>query len=137
MNVLLLNQQMPKEWYQPGDRPIFIADVLDDSSNAPMSVGFAIYAAGASNDWTVTYDEVLVITKGVFTVRTARGATTARAGEAIFLPKGTALTYHAEEAAEVVYVTYPHWEAATRKSEHARALDEYHPVPPAATAAAR
>ncbi len=137
MNVLLFNTRVPKEWYQPGKKPIFLADVLDDSSGAPMSVGFAQYAAGASNEWTLTYDEVLVITKGVFTVLSASGATTARAGEAIFLPRGTALTYRADEAAELVYVTYPHWAAATRQSEHAAALDEFHPVPPSATAAAR
>src|SRR5690606_23861346 len=116
MTVQLLTNEMPKEWYQPGDRPIYLADVLDDTSSSPMSVGFAKYAAGASNDWTLTYAEVLVVTTG-------------RAGEAIFLPKGTALTYRAEEASEVVYVSYPHWAAATRASEHARALDEYRAVP--------
>lgn len=129
MTVQLLTNKMPKEWYQPGDRPIYLADVLDDTSSSPMSVGFAKYAAGASNDWTLTYDEVLVVTKGRFSVVVAGRPTTARAGEAIFLPKGTALTYRAEEASEVVYVSYPHWAAATRASEHARALDEYRAVP--------
>jgi hypothetical protein len=79
-------------WYQPGDRPIFLADVLDHTSQSPMSVGFARYAAGASNDWTLSYDEVLVITKGEFSVLTGGKATTARAGEAIFLARGTPLT---------------------------------------------
>jgi ethanolamine utilization protein EutQ len=123
--VKLLTQAMPDGWYQPGNRPIYIADVLDEKSSSPMSVGFARYAAGASNDWTVTYDEVLVITKGTFSVVVDGKATTARAGEAIFLPKGTTLSYRAEEAAEVVYVTYPHWAQATKQSGFAPALDEY------------
>lgn len=131
-NAMLLTQSMPAEWYQPGDRPIFIADVLDHTGPSPMSVGFARYAAGASNDWTVTYDEVLVVTKGTFSVVVDGRATTARAGEAIFLPKGTSLTYRAEEESVVVYVSYPHWAEATKASAHARDLDEYHPVPPSA-----
>ncbi|MDF2694169.1 MAG: hypothetical protein K0S65_2552 [Labilithrix sp.] len=136
MDVTLLTKAQPKEWYQPGSTPLFLADVLDETSASPMSVGFALYAAGASNDWTVSYDETLVITKGRFTVIANGRETTARAGEAIFLPKGTPLTYRADEATELVYVTFPHWAEATRKSEHAKALEAYKPVPPAATSAA-
>jgi ethanolamine utilization protein EutQ len=128
MTVMHLTSRMPTTWYQAGDRPIFLADVLDEDSGVPMSVGFAIYGAGASNDWTVTYDEVLVITKGAFSVVSDGRTTTARAGEAIFLVKGTTLTYRAEEPTELVYVTYPHWAAATRRSEHAAALDFFRPV---------
>ena len=128
MTVMHLTNRMPTTWYQAGDRPIFLADVVDENSGVSMSAGFALYDAGASNDWTVTYDEVLVITKGAFTVLADGRATTARAGEAIFLVKGTKLTYRAEEATELVYVTYPHWAEATRRSEHAAALDFFHPV---------
>lgn len=137
MDVSLLTTELPSEWYQAGDRPIFLADVLDETTTSPMSVGFALYAAGASNDWTVTYDEVLVITRGAFSVIVDGRVTTARAGQALFLPKGTSLTYRAEERAELVYISYPHWAAATRSSEHARALDFFHAVPREATAAAR
>ena len=137
MTVQLLTTALPDTWYQAGDRPIFLADVLDDTSRSPMSVGFALYAAGASNDWTVTYDEVLVITRGVFSVVVGDRVTTARAGEALFLPRGTSLTYRAEDRAELIYISYPHWAAATRASEHAGALDFFHPVPPAAIAPAR
>lgn len=136
MNVTLLTKAQPKEWYQPGSKPLFLADVLDEHSASPMSVGFALYAAGASNDWTMTYDEVLVITRGRFTVVADGRETTAGPGEAIFLPKGTPLTYRADEATELVYVTHPHWAEATRSSAHAGALDAFQPVPPAATAAA-
>jgi len=132
MKVMLLTKAEPKEWYQPDSgAPLFLADVLDERSSSPMSVGFALYAAGASNDWTVTYDETLVITTGCFTVSADGYETTARAGEAIFLPKGTKLTYRAEEDAELVYVTFPHWAEATRQSEHAKALDAFKPVAPA------
>lgn len=136
ISVASYSKSTPSEWYQPGGRPIFLADVLDEHGPSPMSAGFALYAKGASNDWTVAYDEVLVVTKGVFSVIVEGKATTAQAGEIIFLPKGTKLTYRAEEAAEVVYVSYPHWAQATRASAHAKALDEYKAVPASAIEAA-
>lgn len=136
MSVTVYRKSTPTEWYQPGERPIFLADVLDEHGPSPMSAGFALYAKGASNDWTMAYDEVLVVTKGVFSVVVAGVSTTATAGEILFLPKGTTLTYRAEENAEVVYVSYPHWARATRESAHAKALDAFRPVPPAAIDAA-
>jgi ethanolamine utilization protein EutQ len=94
-----------------------------------MSAGFARYGKGQTNEWTVTYDEVLVVTKGIFTVRSADGAHTAKVGEVIFLTEGTKVVYQAEEDnTEVVYVTYPHWFDAQRNSEHTALLDVFHPA---------
>jgi ethanolamine utilization protein EutQ len=58
-----------------------------------MSVGFARYGKkGERNEWIVTYDEILVVTKGAFTVRSAGEAKTAKAGELIFLTKARRLS---------------------------------------------
>jgi ethanolamine utilization protein EutQ len=116
-------------WWQAGDRQVFIADVLDSSSSASMTVGFARYDKGATTEWVVTYDQALVVTKGVFTVRTAGGVITAKAGEAIFLTKGTTVLYEGEEdGTEIVYVTFPHWWDVHRESEHAHLLAQFRPV---------
>jgi ethanolamine utilization protein EutQ len=116
-------------WYRAGDRRIFLGDVLDPGNSQSMSVGFARYAPGESNEWVVTYDEALIVTRGAYTVTSAEGAeTTARAGEVIFLGKGTRVVYSAkEEGADVVYVTYPHWVQAQEASEHAALLDTFQP----------
>ena len=118
-------------WYRSGDRRIYLSDVVDPSNSDTMSVGFARYAPGEENDWVVTYDEALVVTRGTYSVRAADGReTTARAGEVIFLRAGTTLTYVAGLAgAEVVYVSYPHWMAAQEASEHAAFLDTFQPDP--------
>jgi ethanolamine utilization protein EutQ len=118
------------KFYQYADRDIFVGDVLDSSSSETMSVGFyRNNRKGEKNEWIVTYDEALIVTKGALTVRSAEGAKTARAGEVIFLTKGTAIAYEsAEDDTEVVYVTYPHWMDAHTKSEHAHLLDSYHPA---------
>jgi ethanolamine utilization protein EutQ len=116
-------------WYRPGAIKMLLGDVLDSSNSESMGVGFAHYAPGASNEWVVTYDEALIITRGAFTVTSADGVeTTARAGEVIFLRAGTPVVYSAkEEGAEVVYVTYPHWMEAHAASEHAPFLDSFAP----------
>jgi ethanolamine utilization protein EutQ len=116
------------KFHQYADREIFVGDVLDSSNT--MSAGYyRNRRKGERNEWVVTYDEALIVTKGALTVRSADGATTARAGEVIFLTKGTEVAYEAaEDDNEVVYVTYPHWLEAQMKSEHARLLDSYHPV---------
>jgi ethanolamine utilization protein EutQ len=129
-----------QSWSQAEGRRILLADVVDAGNSDSMSVGFARYAPGESNEWVVTYDEALIVTRGAFSVSSADGRkTTAAAGELIFLDKGTSVTYSAEDSgADVVYVTYPHWIDAQQRSEHAGLLDTFHPAgePPAKDAVA-
>jgi ethanolamine utilization protein EutQ len=118
-------------FFQYLDREIFVGDVLDASNSDTMSVGFYRNSKkGEKNEWIVTYDEALVVTKGALTIRFAEGAKTAKVGEVTFLTKGTEIAYEAaEDETEVVYVSYPHWLGAQKKSTHAHLLDSYHPVP--------
>jgi ethanolamine utilization protein EutQ len=131
--IRLFTADDAETWYRPGERQIFLGDVVDASSSDSMTVGFARYAPGESNEWTVTYDEALIITKGAFTVTSAEGVeTTARPGEVIFLRTGTPVVYSAkEEGAELVYVTYPHWSSVPEASEaFARAFQPSDEPPP-------
>jgi ethanolamine utilization protein EutQ len=118
------------KFFQYLDREIFVGDVLDSSNSDTMSVGFyRNKKKGEMNEWVVTYDEVLIVTKGALTIRSAEGPKTAKPGEVIFLTKGTEIAYEAaEDDTEVVYVSYPHWMDAQQKSEHAHLLDSYHPM---------
>jgi ethanolamine utilization protein EutQ len=118
------------KFFQYRDKEIFVGDVLDPSNSENMSVGYYRNKnKGEKNEWVVTYDEALIVVKGALTIRYAEGVKTARAGEIIFLTKGTAIAYEAgENDTEVVYVSYPHWLDAQQKSEHAHLLDSYHPV---------
>ncbi len=94
------------KFYQYTDRQIFVSDVLDSSNSDTMSVGFyRNKRKGEKNEWIVTYDEALIVTKGALTVRFADGPKTAKAGKVIFLTKGTEIAYEAaENNTEVVYV---------------------------------
>lgn len=118
------------EFFQYLDKEIYVGDVLGPDNSSHMSAGYyRNRKKGERNEWVVTYDEVLVVTKGALVIRTLEGTKTARPGEIIFLKKGTALAYEAgEDDTEVVYVSYPHWLKATEQSEHAHLLDSYRPV---------
>src|SRR5262249_40194837 len=118
------------KFFQYLDKDIFVGDVLDPANSGHMSAGYYINRRkDEKNEWVVTYDEVIVVTRGALTIRTVEGAKTAKAGEILFLRKGTHLTYEAaEDDTEAVYVSYPHWLDAQEKSEHAHLLDSYHPV---------
>jgi ethanolamine utilization protein EutQ len=118
------------KFFQYRDKDIFVGDVLDSSNSESMSVGYYHNEKkGEKNEWVVTYDEALIVVKGALTIRYADGLKTAKPGEIIFLTKGTAIAYEAgENDTQVVYVSYPHWLDAHQKSEHARLLEDYHPV---------
>lgn len=118
----------PKVWFRPGDQEIYLGDVLDAENSEHLGVGFARYAAGEHNDWTITYDEALIVTRGRFTVEYSGGAETAGPGEVLFLRAGTELTYRADEDSELVYVAYPHWLEATQRSPHAAQMDAFRPA---------
>lgn len=117
-------------WVKARGREIYLGDVLDPTNSDTMGAGFARYAPGESNHWVVTYDEVLVVTRGAFSVTSADGQkTTATEGQVIFLPRNTSLVYSAEESgAEVVYVSYPHWTNTQLASDHSDLLDSFQPI---------
>lgn len=72
-----------------------------------MTVGYARLAKGASMDISFPYDEVLVITRGTYTVRSTSATHVARSGQVIYLPAGSRHTAVAEEDTEMVYIASP------------------------------
>lgn len=114
-------------WFRRGQQDLRLADAIDGADGVAMTVGFARYAAGESNSWTMSYDEALVVTKGRFAVDSGATSTVAGPGEVIYLSPGTDVVYRAEEESEVVYVSYPHWFEATERSPHAHRLEEFSP----------
>jgi ethanolamine utilization protein EutQ len=94
-------------WYQQDDVEMVVGDALHPAGGAPMVIGFARYCKGAANQITLPYDEALIITRGVLTVRRADGVATAKAGEVIFHRAGATVVYQADEDTELVYISHP------------------------------
>jgi ethanolamine utilization protein EutQ (cupin superfamily) len=109
VQVLKLTVQDVEDWSQVGEQEIFVSDLVDSPTepDAKMTVGYTRVGAGETLEISFPYDEVLVVTKGVYTVRTPHGEVTARAGEVIYLPAGSSNAAYAVEDAEMVYVANP------------------------------
>jgi len=66
----------------------------------------------SSFDWTLTYDECIHVLEGAIEVRTGDDRLRAEAGEVLFLPSGTELTYVVEDRCLLFYAAYPvDWQA--------------------------
>ena len=67
----------------------------DDGSK--LGAGFG-RLTNASFEWTVHYDEIILVLEGEVTAITATGEFTAGPKDTIWLPAGTRVTYQAREA---------------------------------------
>lgn len=77
----------------------------------------------------MTHEEALIVTKGVFTVRSAEGDSNGERRRGHISDQGDKVVCQGDEDdTRIVYVTYPHSFDAQRNSEHAALLDEFHPV---------
>jgi ethanolamine utilization protein EutQ (cupin superfamily) len=97
---------------------VYLKDVVDSSTGSEsMSAGLAKYAKGVSNSWTLDYDEFIIVISGVFTIHSeGNKSSTLRPGDFFFITRGTSVTYQADEASLLMYVTYPPWREAARKA---------------------
>jgi ethanolamine utilization protein EutQ len=111
-----LNEVQFKESDKLPNGEVFVKDMVDSSVSESMSAGYSRYAKGISNDWTVDYDEVIVVISGMLTIQSEGKSTTLKAGDFFFLTRGTLFTDKVEEASVILYVTYPHWREAARKA---------------------
>ena len=108
--VKKLSAEDAEDWSKVGDGEIFVNDMVDQASEpeAKMTVGYARVGGGEEHEISFPYDEVLVLTRGAYTVRTEAGEEiTARAGEVIYLPAGSRNSSYANEDCEMVYVASP------------------------------
>ena len=82
-----------------------VAVVCGADGQTELGSGY-VRLSGAEIPWTIKYDEVVLVVDGALTIRTAQGDLVARAGQSIWLPAGTQLTYVAESAL-LFYAIHP------------------------------
>ena len=73
--------------------------------SSTMGVGIAKFD-GCSIDWTVLYDEMIIVIEGWFRLKHPGGVIEAGPGDVIWLPEKTPITYEGEKAI-VCYALYP------------------------------
>ena len=85
---------------------VTVATGVEDGTD--LGSGFGRFS-GADIPWTVQYDEVLLVLEGELTVETDAGRLTAGPRDCIWLPKGTALRYTADNALVFYAITPANW----------------------------
>lgn len=82
-----------------------IARLVGPDVSPSMGAGIATFD-GCSIEWTVLYDELIVVLKGHFRLRVGDDTIEAGPGDVVWIPEGTPLRYEGE-GAEVFYTLYP------------------------------
>lgn len=85
-----------------------IARLVGPEMSSSMGAGIATFD-GCSIEWTVLYDELIVVLEGTFRMRHGPGygeVTEARPGDVLWIPEGTALKYEGEKS-KVFYAVHP------------------------------
>ncbi|WP_017601781.1 hypothetical protein [Nocardiopsis lucentensis] len=118
-------------WVRFGDSGVYIGNVLHEKNSTSMGAGFACFEAGALMTWTPSYDEVIVVRSGRFTVDSEDGSVTAGPGEIVWVRASAPVTFRAgAQKTWIAFATHPIWDATPEAKSQASAL---HPVdgPPA------
>jgi ethanolamine utilization protein EutQ len=82
-----------------------ISRLVGPDLSRTMGAGIATFD-GTSIDWTVLYDELIVVLEGTFRLGTPDGEITAAPGDVLWLPENTPISCRGEKAV-VCYVLYP------------------------------
>ena len=82
-----------------------IARLVGPDVSGSMGAGVVKFD-GCSIEWTVLYDEVIVVLDGLFRLRLADRAIEGRPGDVIWIPENTPLRYEGD-GATVFYALHP------------------------------
>lgn len=84
-----------------------IHSLVNVGNSSHLGAGIGVFAAGCNMEWTVSYDEVLFIHSGNFSLLVGKMEFTAEAGDVLWIPAGTELVYAAEKDVTFFYAVYP------------------------------
>lgn len=98
---------------------VALADVVAEADGSPLAAGYmaldATQPGGGVFAWTLTYDEVDIVLEGELVITRGDEQVRGRAGDVIFIAKGSSITFGTPNTARFVYVAYPvNWADAVR-----------------------
>ena len=83
-----------------------LKDVINGADGSTMAAGYMALEKGEF-PWTLTYDEVDVVLEGELVITRGGESVHARAGDTIFIPKGSSITFGTPEHVRFIYVAFP------------------------------
>jgi ethanolamine utilization protein EutQ len=88
-------------------KKVGMADLVTGRDGAPMTAGIMSWAREDSFAWKLDYDEVDLVLEGVLHVTIDGRTLEAKAGDVVYLPKGSSIVFGTPWRTKVFYVTYP------------------------------
>jgi ethanolamine utilization protein EutQ len=88
-------------------RNVGLADVVTGKDGAPMTAGFMSWNREDSFPWKLDYDEIDYVLEGVLHVGIDGRTLQAKAGDVLYLPRGSQVVFGTPNRVRVFYVTYP------------------------------
>ena len=82
-----------------------IARLVGPDMSKSMGAGIAIFD-GCSIEWTVLYDEVIVVLEGTFRLVVGKETHSCSPGDVIWIPENTPIKYEGDKA-KVFYALHP------------------------------
>ena len=82
-----------------------IARLVGPELSHTMGAGAAVFD-GCSIEWTVLYDEVIVVLEGTFRLVVGKDSHSCAPGDVIWIPENTPIKYEGDKA-KVFYVLHP------------------------------
>jgi len=82
-----------------------IARLVGPDISKSMGAGIATFD-GCSIEWTVLYDELIVVLEGTFRLVVGKDTHTCTPGDVIWIPENTPIKYEGDKA-KVFYVLHP------------------------------
>ena len=89
----------------PADR-VYTHDLLTTEASPRLGLGLMTMER-CDFAWSLNYDEIDYVLEGELTVRMNGCEITARAGEGVYIPRGSEIHFCTPTHARFVYVTYP------------------------------
>ena len=90
---------------KPGTN-VRLKDVVTADDKSPMASGYMTLDKGEF-PWTLTYDEVDVVLEGELVITRGKDQARGLAGDVIFIPKGSSITFGTPSHTRFVYVAFP------------------------------
>lgn len=83
-----------------------LKDVISSDDRSPMGSGIMTLEKGEF-PWKLSYDEIDIVLEGELVITRGNESVRGSAGDVIFIPKGSSITFGTPNRVRFVYVTYP------------------------------
>ena len=85
---------------------VWLKDVVLTEDRSPMGVGYMSLDKGEMQ-WTLTYDEIDIVLEGELVITRGSEQVRGKAGDVIYIPKGSSITFGTPSWTRFVYVVFP------------------------------